>query len=542
MWPRSQVLIAISLAVTGSILYAAPVLYDSLGFLAFVATMPWLVLLTCRSLSFRIAATLFLASVYGMGLLALPWLRSFNAVAWVVAPLFYVPLFLLIAAATRVLRSAWPQLPLSVLWAVTFTGGEYLRIRLSAGEIPFAQLGACLISFDHLIQGVDIVGVWGLTFLATFVTGHILDCAAFVRNPFDRTQRAQLTWVTLGIAAVIASATAYGWYRDRPGSFIPGPRVLLVQPNFPTWDVTPAIARARLDKLAALTRGDKARDVELVVWPENSVIPFPPLDVLGRGVSEASLLQSLAKEMSASIVVDGPTADAGARPHHTASLVYQNGRTSDYHKRLLVPWSECVPYENILRRIHPPLAEGFVAFVRARNPHLRSFDAGTDATIFRVPSGTGGEAAFVAPICYETLSASYMRRWVARAHAGGAGRLFIVNPVNEKLLGNDVHGKTLSFCRFRAIEMRMTVLRAANNGISAAIDPNGHVYAVVRGTDGAMIDRAGTIAVPVIFDRRFGTLYTRYGDWLPAGCLIAWGGACCWIALRRRMTRALHTS
>ena len=533
--PRRTLVASTLLAAAGSILYATAVLYEPLGFLAFVATAPWLLLLTRRGLTFRAATAFFLTSVYVMGLLALPWLRSFNTVAWLVAPLFYVPLFFPIVVATRALRAALPRLPLSLIWALAFTAGEYLRIRLSAGEIPFAQLGACLISFDRLIQTVDIAGVWGLTFFAAFVAGHIVDWLTFVvGNRDDLVGRQQLLRVTLAIVVVAGGAIAYGEYRDRPATLAVGPRAMLVQPNFPTWDVTPTVARARLDVLVGLTRRYRGpEDIDLVVWPENSVVPSPPYDPLGNGIEQVSRLRSLAAEVGAAILVDGPTYPSPSRAHHTASLVEASGRTSAYHKNLLVPWSEFVPYSDFLRRVHPRFAEGFVTFVRDHNPHLRSFDAGTERTLFRLNPQTPSEAVFVAPICYETLSATYMRACAEGARDRGAQRFFIVNPVNERLLGNEVHGKTLSFCRFRAIENRATVLRSANNGISAAIDPNGHVYAVVRGADGESVDRAGTVTAPIFFDRRFGTIYSSWGDWVPVACLVGCALALARLVLRR---------
>lgn len=524
------------LVVGGSVLYALPVVNDMLSALVFVSTIPWLLLASDTSISHRTSAALFLISVYGAGLLFLPWLRSFNTVGWLIAPLFYVPLFLPIVLITRVLRAAWVRLPLSVVWPIAFTAGEFVRIRLSAGEIPFGQLGACLISFDRLVQIADIAGVWALTFLASLVAGHLVDATAFVRVRHRSTLRSLAT-ISVVIAVGVGAMVAYGAYQLGTRQYIPGPRVLVVQPNFGTWDVTPAMARDRFETLLTLTHRVAGRTrPDLIAWPENSVMPTAPYDALGRGIDQDQQLRAIAAETRAAVLIDGPTILESVR-HHTAAIVYPDGHVDSYHKRLLVPWSECVPYEGALRHLNGSVARWFIGFVHAHNPHLQLFTPGNASTTFRI-AANGSPAAFAAPICYETLSAPYMRAWSADAQGGVAARFFAVNPVNEKLLGNAVHTKTLAFCRFRAIEARMTVIRAANNGISAAIDPNGRVYAVARGADGETVDRVATMETTVYFDRRFGTIYSRLGDWLPVACLIV----CALISLRLWLRRVYAAS
>lgn len=521
------------LVVGGSVLYALPVVNDTLSALAFVSTIPWLLLASDTSISHRASAGLFLISVYGAGLLFLPWLRSFNTVGWLIAPLFYVPLFLPIVLITRLLRAAWVRLPLSVIWAIAFTGGEFVRIRLSAGEIPFGQLGACMISFDRLAQTADLAGVWALTFLASLVAGHFVDGTALVQGR-QRLTLHNLAIISVAIAAGVGAMLAYGAYQLGTRQFALGPRVFVVQPNFASWDVTPAIARDRFDTLLQLTRAGAGRaHADLIAWPENSVMPIAPYDALGRGIDQDRQLRALAAETHAAVLIDGPTILESIR-HHTAAIVYPDGHVASYHKRLLVPWSECVPYEGALQHLNGSVARWFIGFVRAHNPHLQLFTAGDASTTFRI-TANDVPAALAAPICYETLSAPYMRAWSADARQGGAERFFAVNPVNEKLLGNAVHTKTLAFCRFRAIEARMTLIRAANNGISAAIDPNGRVYAVARRADGQTVDRVATMEATVFFDRRFGTIYSRLGDWLPLLCLAAGAAALgrCWISRGR---------
>ncbi len=63
----------------------------------------------------------------------------------------------------------------------------------------------------------------------------------------------------------------------------------------------------------------------------------------------------------------------------------------------------------------------------------------------------------------------------------------------------------------RAAENRRWILRAANDGITAAIDPAGRVAARLP----LYTDAALNAGFNFISGR---TLYTRWGDWFPALC------------------------
>jgi len=68
---------------------------------------------------------------------------------------------------------------------------------------------------------------------------------------------------------------------------------------------------------------------------------------------------------------------------------------------------------------------------------------------------------------------------------------------------------------FRAVETRRPVLRAANNGISAVIDPWGRVLAEKK------LDESGvlTAQVPVYTDTGL-TFYSSRGHWLGRFCAV----------------------
>jgi apolipoprotein N-acyltransferase len=119
---------------------------------------------------------------------------------------------------------------------------------------------------------------------------------------------------------------------------------------------------------------------------------------------------------------------------------------------------------------------------------------------------------------------------------------FLVNISNDGWFdGTNEHEEHLAICRFRAVECRRSMVRAVNMGISAVIDGNGRVLAPtathvvgdkipvweINQADGPaelppgrwseFKKLAGVLAADVPIDTRT-SLYTRWGDWLPASC------------------------
>jgi apolipoprotein N-acyltransferase len=112
-------------------------------------------------------------------------------------------------------------------------------------------------------------------------------------------------------------------------------------------------------------------------------------------------------------------------------------------------------------------------------------------------------------ICYESafegLSRGYRR----------SGAEFLVNITNDAWYGRTAgpyqHATHLVM---RAIETRMGIARAANDGISEFVDPLGHTYAETGLEQEATVaDRLRTSDVI--------PLYVRWGDWVGTLCVLA---------------------
>lgn len=519
------------LLLLGVVLYSWHVLAPRAGWIAFVSTAPWLlVLIRHRAWRYRRVVLIFGLTFYVLALVATPWLRSFTALGWLLAPLFYLPFFVLAPVLAHHLLRAWPRAPLVLVWPLSFTAAEWLRIRLSAGELPLLQLGTGLVSVPTLAQVADLTGVAGLTALAC-MTAAVAAAGAelFVRH--GQGGRRSLRTQALAAALALAGVWIYGKVRESQARFRPGPRVLVVQHDFHGW-LDPADAGRQQALLFRLTQaGAAGRDIDLVAWPENTVTNLDPAD------PQVARIGALASELRVAILADGPAASGGGVIHHATALVRGDTVWSRYDKVALVPWSEYLPGVPALRRLSPASADAFGRLVRSANPHLIEMTRGERVHTLEFRGRDGQRYDIATPICYESLSPRLMASFFGRGPEPSAGA-FVLNPVSERLLGNAIHAQTLALTRLRAIENRVTIIRASNNGISAAIDPSGRPYAWVRNASGGYaVDQAGFFAADVVLDARFGTVYSRLGDWLPKAFWIVLLGMVALGAARRRHAR-----
>ena len=149
-----------------------------------------------------------------------------------------------------------------------------------------------------------------------------------------------------------------------------------------------------------------------------------------------------------------------------------------YAKRFLVPFSEYVPFKQSFPGLHRLLRRCVPAV-------MEQIDPGPDWTEFVLRRPTG-QWRLVSPICYEGTFADVCRAMVYRDGAKRAD--ILANLSNDGWFvyrhgaghrGSTEHAQHLSHYVFRAIESRVPVVRAVNTGISASIDSNGRIVAVV---------------------------------------------------------------
>jgi len=233
----------------------------------------------------------------------------------------------------------------------------------------------------------------------------------------------------------------------------------------------------------------------LIVWPESPGPFYFYRDPTFR--QEAMQLAQL----SHAYFLFGTVANTpeGA-PLNSAVLLRPDGSLVDrYDKINLVPFGEYVP----------PL----FGWVNRITQEISDFVPGNRIIVFPM-GGSDAAASSVAHklgvfICYESVFPDEVRQFVK----GGANLL--VNISNDGYFGRSAaREQHLEIARMRAVENNRWLIRSTNEGITAVIDPAGHID--------ERLPPYQELVSHMHFGFRSGTtLYTNYGDWFAWACLIA---------------------
>jgi apolipoprotein N-acyltransferase len=454
----------------------------------------------------------FLAGLYWVGHAFLVdaktfgWLLPFAVIALPAGMALYTALGLALA------RLIWTRGAARVLaLAIALTLAEWLRGHLFSG-FPWNVYGYALISPLWLAQGAALIGIWGLTFLAVAIYAS----PAVLADDRSQTKR---PWLAPALSvAVIAALATYGAIRlnRTPTGYVDGVRLRIMQPNLQQ-DEKFNYAQKQQVMSRYLALSDRAsgpqstgvRDVTHLIWPE-SAFPF----FLTR---EADALAQIAGLLpKGTVLITGAVRPPETKPGEPIIRAYNSiygidhdgSIVSVYDKVHLVPFGEYLPFQDLLERLGlvqlTKVRGGFIAGDRRRNQH--------------VP----GAPSFLPLVCYEIIFPGdavprseragwlydHLGRYVDWPFVAGSGERpgWLLNLTNDGWFGASA-GPYQHFqqARVRAIEEGLPLVRAANTGISAVVDPLGRVIASLPlGTEGVLDAPLPQAISP--------TTYARAGD------------------------------
>jgi apolipoprotein N-acyltransferase len=429
------------------------------------------------------------------------WLLPFAVVALPAGMACYTGFGLALA------RLIWTRGPSRLIaLAIALTAAEWLRGHLFSG-FPWNVYGYALTGPLVLAQGAALIGIWGLTFVAVAV---FASPAVLTDDRTDTRRR----WLPLALSVVLLAAlTGYGAVRlnRTPTAFVDKVRLRIMQPNLQQDEKFNYSAKQKVMshylELSDRSTGPQSagvRDVTHLIWPE-SAFPF----VLTREPDALAQIAALLPEGTVLITgaVRAPEAPPGQQIQRAYNSIYvidhDGSILSVYDKIHLVPFGEYLPFQSFLESLGimqlTKLPGGFIAGERRR--------------VMDVP-----RAPRMLPfLCYEII-------FPGEAMPEGARPGWLINLTNDGWFGiSSGPYQHLQQARVRTIEQGLPLVRAANTGISAVIDPVGRIVkSLPLGVEGVM---------DAPLPRRINApLYARTGD---GGVALVIGAALLMIVRRR---------
>ncbi len=372
---------------------------------------------------------------------------------------------------------------------------------------PWGILGYTQYRNLSLIQTARVVGVWGIHFIILYFNAAVASIIAtwgksmppkYHAVPSRQTPgKLQIRALThLSVASfllVISFLHGIAVLSEERGENLRLRRVAMVQANFNPW--SPDLAR-NLETEIRLTRRALQHDPDFIVWSESSV-PFPYEFYLEQNNKYARRVHQFISTVRrpflfGSIEFSGQYENGEYRgDFYNVAVYYDSGQLKDVYRKIhLVPFGEWFPYG----RLFP-----FVVKILER-AGAGDFTPGKEFLVFR-----GGDFTFSVLICFEDVFGNLARKFVLR------GSELLINVTNDAWTGSrKAEIQHFSKSVFRTIENRRSLIRAANGGVTASINPYGRVLVQLEPftTDYLVSD------VPIV-DEKSLTFYTKHGDFFP---------------------------
>ncbi|MGY8665849.1 apolipoprotein N-acyltransferase [Bradyrhizobium sp. UFLA05-109] len=393
--------------------------------------------------------------------------------------------------------------------AASLTVAEWLRGHALTG-FPWNAFGYALSEPLPLAQTASLIGLWGMTFLTVAI---FASPAALI----DRTPDKKIPWrVPAAAIALLIVMGIFGAIRLslHPTTMVAGAKLRLMQPNLRQDAKFNYSAKAEVMK-KYLALSDRAsgpqstgvRDVTILIWPE-SAFPFFLTREADAMAQIADLLPKGTVLITGSVrAPDLPPGTRITRAYNSIYVIDHDGSVlSVYDKLHLVPFGEFLPYQDLMEEI------GFEQLTRVQG----GFIPGTVRHALPVPSAPSA----LPLICYEAIFPGDVAGLKERPG-------WIVNLTNDGWFGISTGPyQHMEQARMRAIELGLPLVRSANTGVSAVVDPVGRVVASLGlGIEG-VLDSGLPAAIPP-------TVYARTGD-IPAAILVALAVI---LAVRKRIAR-----
>jgi apolipoprotein N-acyltransferase len=323
-------------------------------------------------------------------------------------------------------------LPATLLFVVCWSVSEYLRSLLFTG-FPWNLVGYTWAVWVPAMQSASIIGIQGLT-LITMLLAISPIWFSLHRKTF------------MGLWTLWAAVLVWGVQHVPTNIAETKTQIRIVQASIPQtlkWDPKERINGIR--KHFSLSIQDSEVKPDIIIWPESAV----PLAINQEPILTRDLAK-IAPEKGA-LITGGIRID-DAQYYNSIYAITNAGIAAVYDKHHLVPFGEFVPFRSILPL--DKITYGTTDFSRGKGALTMDIDG--------IPS-------FNPLVCYEAIFSGDI-------HVDPSRTRWMLNLTNDAWFGTSTGPyQHFHMTRFRAVEFGLPLVRAANTGISAVIDPYGRI-------------------------------------------------------------------
>lgn len=368
---------------------------------------------------------------------------------------------------------------LSALWMLA----EFVRGTVFTG-FPWNLMGYVWAGSPSMLQITAVFGVLGLSGLTVLAAGMPAILATDGAKTMRRRGQVLAVTIVMPLALWAGGQVRLADAAGAGDALVPDVRLRIVQANIAQrdkWDQN--LRAAHLERHLALSRTPAETAPTHVIWPETAVPFLLANDVLAR-------VRAAAAAPAGGALITGSvrrTFHKNTQQLRNALLVIDAAADVQrvYDKSHLVPFGEYVPLRGVL-----PIDKIV--------PGQGDFVAGAGRRLLEIP----GLPAVSPLICYEAI-------FSGRVTPRGARPGLLLNLTNDAWFGTFAGPQQhFAIASTRAVEEGLPLVRAANTGISAVVDPYGRVIARLGIGEQAVLDSGLPVALSP-------TPFARWGELIP---------------------------
>jgi|YNPMSStandDraft_2_1061718.scaffolds.fasta_scaffold00316_20 apolipoprotein N-acyltransferase len=374
----------------------------------------------------------------------------FSAISLILLSLILSIEFIIITLISYATKKCSYKILIFVLPSIWVTI-DFLKVTITKyiAYFPWFMLSYSQWNNPYILNLSGVFGNYFITFLIVFI--NTILALIFLDQTKKEKLKKLITAIIIIFASIIYGRERYLFLEKCIEKSNKTLRIATIQPSidfYKKWNIN-YIEEIKL-KIENLLKEVSLKKPDIIIWPENALYGW----IDDPDVFEW-LCSNIKKTKTYHIVGSVSKFD---RKYVSAYLIDTDCRiVSHYNKRVLVPFGEYVPMRNLLGK--------FINVVST----LGEFESGS----FNQEPLKFKDIYILQTICYETAF-DYLFNSDKKTS-------FIVNITNDGwYLNTSAPYQHFAIAVIRAVENQKTLIRAANNGISAAIYPDGKIKSILN--------------------------------------------------------------